>query len=367
MVFGNFLALALVLLCAASSCLAVASNAPAEPGPVFTGLSDASAAVALDATHFVVGDDETNQLRIYDVSRLAPVKIVDLEPFFGIRDRGEADIEASAKAGSRIYWITSHGRNKEGKVALARRRFFATDIVSGPDGLSVKPIGSVCTTLVEAILASTALEKLKLKSAIVEDPAAPRDLAPKADGLNIEGLSASADGKMLYIGLRNPHFTPPDSTTPHAIILTLLNAKDVIDKGAAPVLGPPLLWNLGGHGIRGMEYSSYHKCTFIASGPHDTHRESTLYKWSGDERAQPEKVRSLRKVLDDWSPETVICFDGSPRILLLSDDGTQHVHVNDPYECLKPNLVENGICPNKLLRDLSRRTFRSAWVTLELK
>ena len=55
---------------------------------VFSGMSDASAAVALDAEHFVVTDDENNTLRIYRSDQLsAPVKQIDLTAFLCVDDR----------------------------------------------------------------------------------------------------------------------------------------------------------------------------------------------------------------------------------------------------------------------------------------
>ena len=89
----------------------------AEEVLVYRGASDASAAVAVSEDMFVVADDENNILRVYrtDVGGM-PVETFDLTEFLGTeREHAEADIEGATKTGNRIYWITSHGRNKDGK------------------------------------------------------------------------------------------------------------------------------------------------------------------------------------------------------------------------------------------------------------
>ena len=107
-----------------------AGAAPAASAPVvltYRGLCDASAAVALDADHFIVAGDEDNTLRVYRRGRPESVREAPLASFLGSGDK-ESDLEAAAAVGSRIYWIASHGRNSKGKPRPERQRFFATDI-----------------------------------------------------------------------------------------------------------------------------------------------------------------------------------------------------------------------------------------------
>src|SRR5215470_6348809 len=115
---------------------------PARAQPdIFTykGMCDASAAVALDAEHFIVAGDESNRLQIYKRGRPGPVGSVGLSDFLGAKK--ESDLEGAAMVGNRIYWISSHGRNSKGKFQESRHRFFATDITAGQPP-SVTPIGS---------------------------------------------------------------------------------------------------------------------------------------------------------------------------------------------------------------------------------
>src|SRR4030042_7038892 len=94
---------------------------------VFRGASDASAAVAISEEMFVVADDENNILRIYETSKAGqPVGSFDMTSFLDIETAyPESDIEAATMVGQRIYWITSHGKNKDGKLRPTRDPFFA--------------------------------------------------------------------------------------------------------------------------------------------------------------------------------------------------------------------------------------------------
>ena len=107
----------------------------------------------------------------------------------------------------------------------------------------------------------------------------------KKSGLNIEALCASADGKKIYIGFRNPRLYSK------AIVVPLNNARRVIEQEAPPIFADPLLWDLKGYGIRSMEYSHFHKAFFIVAGAHDEKPAFALYRWSGDKDSQPVRVQ----------------------------------------------------------------------------
>src|SRR5688572_30301656 len=67
---------------------------------VFTGMSDASAAAAIDAERFVVADDEDNILRVYSRDGGHPLAQLDVSAFIGNmgKKKGkEADMEAAAQ------------------------------------------------------------------------------------------------------------------------------------------------------------------------------------------------------------------------------------------------------------------------------
>ncbi|HPS56100.1 MAG TPA: DUF3616 domain-containing protein, partial [Sedimentisphaerales bacterium] len=172
--------------------------------------SDVSAAVAIGADAFVVADDENNILKVYKTTDNAePFYSFNLDKFLAIDPKQpESDIEGATRIGNRIYWITSHGRNKDGKLRLSRYKFFATDINNQDSEIVLKPVGNICVDLAHKMVKDEKLKFLGLDQATMfyDDLNISKKqrklLAPKNLGFNIEGLCASADGKSLYIGLR---------------------------------------------------------------------------------------------------------------------------------------------------------------------
>src|SRR5262245_22778125 len=122
------LASALVLLAGGL----VSGRGAAAPGTelLHTGLCDASAGVALDEGYFAVADDENNTLCNYRNDRSGPASTVsNVSLFLEVKEsKPESDMEGAAWLGDRIYWIASHGRNKDGKFRESRHRFFATKL-----------------------------------------------------------------------------------------------------------------------------------------------------------------------------------------------------------------------------------------------
>ena len=336
---------------------------------VFRGTSDASAAVVVDERTFAVADDENNILRAYSTEGGSPVLRLDLTGFLAVVAKSpEADIEGAARIGNRAYWISSHGRNRNGKWRPNRCRFFATEVSTGPEGFALGAVGRPYTELAAKLVADPNVRAAcpglaQSFHAGKLDGGGERRLAPKSRGLNIEGLCASADGNRLYIGLRNPLIRLPGANGDHAVIVSLLNPADVVDKAQRPRFGRPMLWNLGGLGIRDMVYSEQHRATFILAGSHDDGGRSVLYRWSGQADEQPVFLRQLDSRSSDWCPEALVAFPRSPRLLLLSDDGTVPVSVNGPSECLDADYYRNdGTSLNKHLRDESRRSSRARWI-----
>jgi len=324
----------------------------------YRGMSDASAAVALTPELFVIADDEVNILRIYTRNGGPdPVGQLDVSSFLRTDpEHPEADIEGAARVGQRIYWIGSHGRNKDGKVRKARCCFFATDIVEG-DRITLKPVGTVCTSLLDHMIRIPSLRRLGLAAAAGMGrsmAAKPRArLAPKKEGLNIEALSASADGSVLYIGFRNPR---PGG---RALILPLRNAARVVEERQSPVFGKPLLWNLQGMGMRAMVYAHRTRRYYLVAGPHKGRPGGVLYQWSGAEQEAPRRVGPILPGIDDFTPEALVVFSDDPGLWCYSDDGSLLVDIISPAECTTGE-IENGQCPNKYLVDARRKIFRGA-------
>lgn len=305
----------------ALAALALAAPTFAAPKTVqYTDTCDASAGVAISADQFLMASDEDNLLRVYRRNTGGrPLSTHRLDAFLGIAE--EADIEAVARVGDRLYWLTSHGRNKKGKPRPARQHFFATD-------LKVAPIGSTYRDLLKQMIASPKLASLKLSAA--------EPLAPEAPGgLNIEALSPRPEGG-LWIGFRNP------VPSARAILVPFLNPDAVVTSGAAPSFGDPIQLDLGGRGIRSLEQVG--ASTLVVAGPSADTGTFQLFNWSG--RAA-DKPRSLSVPLGDLRPEALFAWpDG--KLTLLSDDG---------------GIETNGVeC--KDLPDATARGFRALEVPL---
>jgi hypothetical protein len=355
----------LVACFALASCQAALDQAP--PPIVFRGSSDASAAVALTETLFVEADDENNIIQVYDRSRPGlPVSSFDLSPYLQPDPEGpEADIEGATRVGNRIYWITSHGRNKDGKMRPSRYRFLATDFAVESGKVTFTPVGQPCSTLVQQILTLPSAKSLGLDAATRFNEklskAQREKLAPKDEGLNIEALAASPDGKTIYIGFRNPRPRDPRTGKPMALVIPLTNADAVLD-GKPARFDAPILWDLGDRGLRSMEYSPAHKCIWIVAGRHDEQPDFALARWSGNPAATPTIARPL-KLADGFAPEALFYFD-APDLWLLSDDGTRMIPVDSPAECSVD--LTDGRCENKLLMDKNKRSFRAVILSIPI-
>ncbi|NIP25675.1 MAG: DUF3616 domain-containing protein [Phycisphaerae bacterium] len=359
---------ALLCLFFCSTISQVAGKDFTEDISVYYGASDASAAVAINKDTFILADDENNVLRVYKTNNPSvPVSLLDLSMFLAVDpEHPETDIEGATMVGDRIYWITSHGRNKNGKMRTSRYRFFATRVKVQNQRVTITPVGIPCQTLVHNLVKTNAARQLGLQNVTRFNTNLKKQqreiLAPKRAGLNIEGLCASADGNSLFIGFRNPR--PYDTKILHAraLVVPLNNPRLVIEKGGRPVFGAPILWNLGGLGIRSMEYSPFHKSYFIVAGPHNEQSSFALYRWSGEKNTQPALVTEISTDKNDFTPEALAVFKGSNRLLLLSDDGSIEFNVSNPSECMAGELLPGGKCKNKHLTNAAKKQFKGAWL-----
>jgi hypothetical protein len=332
-------------------------------------MSDASAAVALDNELFIVADDENNILRVYRTDqRSEPVCSYDLTSFLRINPRHpEADIEAATKVGNRVYWITSHGRAANGEERPNRYRFFATTVNVQDGSVSINPVGIPCDTLVQKLVDNESMVHLRLDRATrlgarKLKKTIRRRLAPKKEGLNIEALAASPDGRTLYIGFRNPRPDGDITSRRQALIVGLDDPNEVIENGAPPSFHKPMLWDLKGLGIRSMEYSRAHSAYLVVAGPHDGKQSFSLYRWSGDETEPPTHVHRIPLQDIHLNPEALVLFGDSPNVLLLSDDGALSLSVSDVSECMEGRLRDGQYCLNKHLTDPRKRYFRGMWL-----
>ena len=297
-------------------------GAGAKPSlTICRGMCDASAVVAL-GEHFLVADDEDNILRVYSRAQGGmPLHRLNLSPFLRIsRQSPEVDLEGAAPLGDRVYWISSHGRNKNGKDRVNRRRFFATTISTADGALVVKPVGAPYSHLLADLLGDPRLGPFNLGAASQRPP-------KSRNAMNIEGLCATPEGHLL-LGFRNP--IPQGK----ALLVRLLNPGELIESQAAR-FGDPVLLDLGGLGIRSLARSGNRY--YLIAGSYDGDGQSWLYEWSGG----PDAPRRLpRAELAGLNPEAIDCLmeDGIARLLVVSDDGTLKIGGKDCKSVKDPNL-----------------------------
>ncbi|MHC5083604.1 MAG: DUF3616 domain-containing protein, partial [Planctomycetota bacterium] len=279
--------------------------------------------VAIDANHFIMADDEFNILQVYDWNAPGsdPIQQSDISTAISIDpDRPEADIEGATWYNNRIFWIASHGRSRFGDYWQSRYRFFATTIA--PDGTAT--VDGVYFDLIDDLIAYDRIWNLGLETAIGSlgnqiDPGTIPDLAPKVNGLNIEGLCTTADGTKMFIGFRNPR--PRRDGEDMALIIPLANPEEVVLSGATPILEEPILIDLNGLGIRSIEYSPSLGEYLIVAGSHESgDNEPIQHLYAYDFTVQD---RDKLATFTDITPEALFQFPGSDEINLLSDDGTR--------------------------------------------
>ena len=300
-----------------------------SPTSTYTGMCDASGGVALGTNLFAVADDEENQLFIYSAEASGPPRrIEDVTGFLNLTGKfPETDLEGAAWLGDKIFWIGSHGRNRDGKDRPNRRCFFATTVQRTTNGVRLVPAGQCYKKLLRDLSKSKNLRAFNFAGAAM--------LPPKAkDALNIEGLCAGPDGSLL-LGFRNP--IPQGN----ALVVPLQNPNQVIT-GQPAKFGFATLLDLGGLGIRDL--ANWQGKYLILAGAYDTEKIFRLYVWNGGLDV-PQAIPGLD--FHGLTPEALVVFPGRKDIMVLSDDGTLKIK---GIEC-------------KHLADPNQRHFQAVWIT----
>lgn len=270
---------------------------PAASGEpqTYRGLCEASTAVFLDDTHFAVASDETNIIRIYTRGDTSVGTESDFQIATGF---DKSDIEASARVGDRIYWLSSHSLNSQGEDKKKRKVFFASRIVPGNGSVTLEPTG-IIVSLRDPLLAAAGVTK--------------------AD-LNIEGLAATPEGELL-IGLR-------DTVAGKALVVPFHNPAEVIDHNKPPEFGTPQPLDLEGNGIRSLE--RFGTEYLIVAGPVSDQGGFALYSWSGLNKDDAVPVPGIS--FSTLRPEAMMVVPGTSRVQILSDDGSDDCSDEGPVE-----------------------------------
>lgn len=288
----------------------------------YTDMCDASAAVAISPKLFIVANDEDNALRVYRQDRPGkPIQKFELDAFLATVDDSETasikvkevDIEGAARIGDRIYWIASHGANKASVPQSSRQQLFATEVSVTGMRVTLKPVGKPYRNLLKDFAQAPETSAYRLDEAAQYPPeqvATPNQTA----GLNIEGLGATPEGALL-IAFRNPI---PNNK---ALIIPLNNPDQVVH-GQAAQLGTPVLLQLGGLGIRSLDYVEMLGGYLIIAGPADNINSFRLYQWPGPPSETAKLINIDSAYFEQMQPEAFVVYpDQRAEIHILSDDG----------------------------------------------
>ena len=265
----------------------VASDAGAAE---YKGICEASAGAFIDSTHFAVASDETNTLQIYERGKPEPIGSgVDMEAFTSF---DKSDLEAAARIGDRVYWMSSHSFNSDGEDKSKRKVFFATRIVQAGGKPTLVGIGKPVKSLRDSLAKAAGVE--------------PKEM-------NIEALTATPEG-VLLIGLRAP------LRNGMALVVPFKNPGAVVDDpNTTPDFGAAIPVKLEGRGFRSMETLGSGTAPYvIVAGPvSDSAEGFALFRWSGP-GTDPIKVEGVD--LTGIKPEGAMSVPGQNLLQLLSDD-----------------------------------------------
>ena len=228
----------------------------------FKGICDASAGVALDADHIIVGDDEQPWLSIYRL---------------GGGDSDEQDHAAAPRGVDRrcgtrgrhrrrhhlcrpIVWISSNGRNTDGKVKPDRFQLFASHRLERHTSWT-EDFSPSFARLPKAIRATDGDDYKPLRKAVGDLERRRSDLAPKEHGFNVEGLTVSEDGQdPVGRGAQSASARQGDPVPDRQRRRRCWTARRKAKLGAIISL------DLGDRGIRDIAWSPAHHAYLIAAG-----------------------------------------------------------------------------------------------------
>lgn len=270
--------------------------------------------------YFINFDDETNFARLYKAGTSGcALKKWNLTSALGLT--AEADFEDAARIGNDILLISSHGRDKSGNYETDRYRF-ARLTVTGTGANVQLAVAGHTKTLVQSMLNSAnwqqpdaeVISLISSRSKLQTQTVA--NLAPKIDGLNIEGIAQLPGATpRVAIGLRNPLINN------EAILVTLENPLQAAT-GATPVFGQAIRLNLNGLGIRAMAWSASENAMYIVAGHinSDPAAEFFLYRWNGLP-GYPTQFLSQISHASGGSIEAILVHEGQNALRLIVDQG----------------------------------------------
>ncbi|QMU76143.1 hypothetical protein GXW83_10745 [Streptacidiphilus sp. PB12-B1b] len=263
----------------------VSAAVAADPNArYYSGAGNGSTIIDVGGGYMLVGDDESNVLRLYQEGVSGPpVKTFD---FTGLLPYGstEIDIEAAARVGNRIYWTGSMSNSSSGKLEPARSTLFATDITGSGASTTLSYVGSY-TGLRSDLIAwdQDNGHGLGANALGFAASAASGVGGHTAESFNVEGLEfAPGSTTTAYLAFRGP--LESTSTRNQALLVPVTNLDQLVTGGNPGTLhaafGAPIEDNLGGLGFREIRKNADDQYLIIAGAADETD-SFALYSWDG--------------------------------------------------------------------------------------
>jgi hypothetical protein len=262
------------------------------------GISDASAAIAVDEDYMLVANDETNFFYLYHRNHSGvPVKTFDFNTGnkLALTDSvagvwKEVDVEAAVQSPADpalIYWLGSMSNNSSFLDRPNRNRLFAVSVSGKGPAAQLRNAG--CYTQLRQQLLSWGDAHgydFSKSAAVGQNP-------KLTDGFNIEGMVFGPDNSTLYIAFRAP--LVPTSQRSHAVIAPITNFEQWFKQGppgSQPVIGNPIELNLSGRGIRDIIRLANGRYIIVA-GSCGAELVPAIYTWSGQATDAPVMTNSF--------------------------------------------------------------------------
>jgi hypothetical protein len=254
------------------------------------GSSDASASIGLDNQYMIVGDDESNVVRVYPRAGGAAV----LEWDYGLDlpiGNNELDLETSTRMGNTLYFMSSLSNKKTGATDPNRAYIFEAT-VSGTGAATQFTMQHYRDDIKTQLVNWDKNNGHGLGANYFGFAASVNGVAPEnVNGFSVEGMTSSPDGKYLWLGFRAPQ---TDTTSRSKALIVPVQLSDLFtaaqitptDTNTTLTFGAPIELDLGGRGIRSINKVADGTGYLIVAGPAgsasaDVTNDFRLYTWSG--------------------------------------------------------------------------------------
>jgi hypothetical protein len=315
----------------------------------YAGAGNASSAIDVGDGYMVVGDDESNVLRLYH-ERFSgePVKTFDFTKVLPV-GTSEIDIESSARSGNTLYWMGSLSNKKSGKPDPERDIVFAATITGSGANTELTYLGSY-THLRDDLIAWDEANGNPLGLAASGESGVPSN---ETRGLNDEGLEfAAGSTSTAYLAFRAP--LEPASERQDALMVPVTDFSSLVTDGnpgtTKATFGTPLEWNLGGRGIREIRKNADDEYLVIAGTSDDSNSSFGLYTWNGNPSDPPLLTGTSLSAVNEGAWEDIVSvpqpLTNGASVELLEDNGDSTWYSD--------SLTSKTGLPSGLQKDLGR-------------